>query len=500
MKAWVASLCFFVVLIGLMFLVQSVISSTREVKDKDLALPVRRPDYVNVDAGDKKFDTAERWEASHFNWERKAHREKDEMPVSDFVKTFQLAECPHCRSENEGGKYTMLIPLFHFTSNDKDWGKCPECQNQLQPPLGIDVVDYEYKFYAADEDKRRQALEEEKKRQDNDNQRQEDEKDRDDDGLPNELEERLGMDPNDRNDVRYDNDGDGFSNIFEIENRTIPNDPKDHPPMWWRLQLKDIRQIELPVKFMALNDNANQDKNTWQLQFNYPDPNPRRAGRLTSSYLRIGSTIKIEGRTYKVDDVERKIVERKRVGGNLDAKEEVVEKVDESVVTLIEVVKAGVTPDKLKMVLNQTAYSSDRRPVLVDTGNLKNRREYVLKVGDSLPLGLFSTDKKEGGLTAKERRREVRYYRLKSVDIAKMSVEMEDVTKVAPDKKKKDAKGAEQEAKAVEKVPIIITKKGMIPADKTPIKKVEKRAETDGEDDEIVRAAGPRAKNNIFDR
>ena len=481
----------FVIFIGLMFLVQSVISSTREVKDKDLALPARRPDYVNEDAGDKKFDTAERWEASHFDWQRKAHREKDELPVSDFVKSFSMAECPHCGSEDESGKYTMLIPVFHFNSTDKELGKCPECQNQLQPPLNIDVVDYEYKFYAADEDKRLKTAEEEKKRQETENQRQEDEKDRDDDGLPNEVEERFGMDPNDRYDVRYDIDGDGFSNIFELENKTMPNDPKDHPPMWWRLQLKDIRQIELPVKFMALNDNANQDKNTWQLQFNYPDPNPRRAGRLTSSYLRIGSTIKIEGKTYRVEDVERKIIERKRAGGNLDAKGELVEKIDESEVTLVEVAKAGVTPDKLKMVLNKTAYSSDRRPVLVDTGNIKNKREYVLKVGDTLPIGLFATEKKEGGLTAKERRREVRFYRLKSVDIANMRVEMEEIVR-ASDKKKNNVK--EETSGKKEVVPIIITKAGMVPADKTPIKKVEKKNDVDGDEEEIVRAPGPGVK------
>ena len=299
------------------------------------------------------------------------------------------------------------------------------------------------------------------------------------------------MDPNDRYDVRYDIDGDGFSNIFELENKTMPNDPKDHPPMWWRLQLKDIRQIELPVKFMALNDNANQDKNTWQLQFNYPDPNPRRAGRLTSSYLRIGSTIKIEGKTYRVEDVERKIIERKRAGGNLDAKGELVEKIDESEVTLVEVAKAGVTPDKLKMVLNKTAYSSDRRPVLVDTGNIKNKREYVLKVGDTLPIGLFATEKKEGGLTAKERRREVRFYRLKSVDIANMRVEMEEIVR-ASDKKKNNVK--EETSGKKEVVPIIITKAGMVPADKTPIKKVEKKNDVDGDEEEIVRAPGPGVK------
>ena len=58
----------FLIFIGLMFLVQSVISSTQEVKESDLRLPPRQPDYVNEDEKDPKFNTETRWMNSNFKW------------------------------------------------------------------------------------------------------------------------------------------------------------------------------------------------------------------------------------------------------------------------------------------------------------------------------------------------------------------------------------------------------------------------------------------------
>jgi hypothetical protein len=256
----------------------------------------------------------------------------------------------------------------------------------------------------AEEGKRQQAeeqrrVEEEKRREEDERKRVEDvkrERDRDGDGIINADEVRFGMDENDPHDARYDNDGDGFSNIFELENGYWPNKPLDHPPLWWRLRVKDVRKFELDVKFMALNDSGSPDKKNWMVQFNHPDPNPRRKGRMTSTYLYIGSTLHIDGRTYRVADIERVVTEKKRAASALEAGEkgEVVEKVDESRVTMVEVVRNGGEPEKLVFVINQVAYSNDYRPVLEDTGRLTGKnREFTRRIGEMFRMGLFKAEK-----------------------------------------------------------------------------------------------------------
>lgn len=53
--------------------------------------------------------------------------------------------------------------------------------------------------------------------------------DSDGDGIPDEDERKLGMDPNDPNDVNADLDGDGFSNLEEYNAKTDPKDKLSHP-------------------------------------------------------------------------------------------------------------------------------------------------------------------------------------------------------------------------------------------------------------------------------
>jgi len=582
----------FLIFIGLMFLVQSVISSTQEVKESDLRLPPRQPDYVNEDEKDPKFNTETRWMNSNFKWNSIPALTVNGEPNNDLVSPFQMAACPHC-SKLRGKRYTMLIPMAHFNSKDEKFNRCPECGVKLLAPLMINIPELEREFFIIDNDRmllethaealykeederikqeeervkqeeeRKKQLEDERIRQEEERirqeeeerntlekiasdlwqetieednrlteistklhqeeeaqvtyeftrlteisaklhqeeetqtlyeftrlteisaklhqeaidetnrmqdifakvhqeeaekQRAEDEKDRDDDGLPNDEETKYGMNPDDPNDIRYDNDGDGFTNLFEIQNGFRPDDPKDHPPLWWRLQIKAIRRIELPIKFMALNDNASSDKSTWLLQFNYPDP--RRKGRMTSAYRQIGNTLEIDGRPYRIEDVERIVTEKERAAGNLD-EGTVIDKIDESRVTMVEVVKdPAAVPDKLVMVINKTAYSNDMRPALVDGGNIRRKTEKVLKVGENITLGLFATEnKQEGGLTSAQRKKEVRTYQLKSVDAEKLIIHMIDVTP-----------GLEDDKKSGE---IVIQGIGKVPANLTPIKKVE---------------------------
>jgi len=516
----------FVFFIGLMYLVQSVISSTREVTDADLKLPVRKPDYEKVERKNPDFDTVKLWYDSHLKWEN-----NNKANTNDFVSVIKMARCPYCGKARENDsevEYTSIIPLSHFSD-----GKCPECGSELKPPWNVNVDEMMEKFRVQDaeklrleeerrlaEEKKRQEeeelkriedekrkeeedrirteeeagnrLAEEKRRIDEDLKREEDERvrleeeetrrieeekkrveeekrerDRDGDGILNSDETRFGMDPEDPHDARYDNDGDGFSNIFELEQGYWPNNPLDHPPLWWRLKVKEVKKSELDVKFMALNDNGSSNKKDWMVQFNHPDPNPRRKGRMTSSYLYLDTVFPgtIDGKRYKVLDIERVTVEKKRAASALEASEkgEIVEKVDESFVTMIEIVEPGKTAEKLKFVINQQAYSNDHRPIFVDTGSIRSakRREFTCRIGETFKLGLFGSSNEKGEkLTRKQLLGEVRSYRLKSVDDAKLSVVIEEVL----------PEGSKEKPQVFE-----INKDGKIPAKQLPIRKVQKQ-------------------------
>ena len=447
----------FVLFICLMFLVQSVINSTNEVTEADLKLPERKPDFINENAADGKFDTVKIREITRLTWGERQGKddEKDVNPAAavwaDFVSAFPMAACPHCK-EVKKSDYTMLIPLASFTAKDAvEKSRCPQCNKELPAAPEISLKELE--------------------------ELSDSNPDRDNDGVLDEVEKQYGMNSDDPFDGRYDLDGDGFSNVFEISNEFRPNDASSHPPYWWRLHIKKIEKIELPVRFMALSDNgAHDDKSRWTLQFNHPDHYGRK--RIASSFRSIGGTIQIENRRYKIVDVERRLTPVKGVVID-ESQKEVAKKgyIDTSRVFLTEVsVKNGAKPDKLVMVVNQPAYSSDKRPVLVDSGDIReNRKEYALKLNDTIKLEQFAVENTmngESGGKRKQRNRVVATYRLKSVDDEKNSITLEEVV---AKKKKGDAKSE----------PIVITMGDLkVPVKMTPIKKVERAVENDNAENE----------------
>lgn len=423
----------FCVFIALMFLVQNIINSTKSVEEKDLNIPQRRPDFVNEDQNDFKFQTDKRREETKLQWNFTAVNGN----ASDFIHVFEMAACPHCakNSEESGAKnYTMLIPASFFTKEKK----CPECQNELvvAKPITEDEMK-ETVFSAADKDR---------------------------DGIDDEIEQKFGMDSNDPNDARYDKDGDGFSNIFEIRNGFSPDDAEDHPEYWWRLRLNSISQIKLPVAFMALSVGGNpDDKSKWSLQFNLPDRYGRKDKNgnliITSRIVDIGGDITIDGRRYRVEDVERRV---KTVSHNDDQQDKALTnegKVDISRVFLTEIGKKS-NPDKLVMVINQPAYSSDKRPVLLDTGN-PDGKEVILKIGETITLK--TTAKDHNGRT---RTRKAVTYKLKSVDAENNTIT---VTQVL------DRNDRRKDREKIEAEEIVIPMGGKVPAKETPIKEVEKK-------------------------
>ena len=78
--------------------------------------------------------------------------------------------------------------------------------------------------------------------------------DSDKDGIPNDVEVALGLDPNNAADAGGDIDGDGFTNLEEYVAKTDPKDPNSHPDYLDSLSVdgKPVTKT-LPVFFKDIN-------------------------------------------------------------------------------------------------------------------------------------------------------------------------------------------------------------------------------------------------------
>ena len=88
--------------------------------------------------------------------------------------------------------------------------------------------------------------------------------DGDGDGLPDEWELKVGLNPNDASDATADKDGDGFTNLEEFKAKTDIADAKDHP------DYLDSLKIALPLKptYMPfVFTRANKIPSGWRLEF-----------------------------------------------------------------------------------------------------------------------------------------------------------------------------------------------------------------------------------------
>ncbi len=75
-------------------------------------------------------------------------------------------------------------------------------------------------------------------------------RDSDGDGIPDEVETKLGLNPNDASDTNADKDNDGFTNIEEYRAKTDLNDPDSHPDYLDSLKLvAPLKETTLPFYF-----------------------------------------------------------------------------------------------------------------------------------------------------------------------------------------------------------------------------------------------------------
>jgi hypothetical protein len=96
--------------------------------------------------------------------------------------------------------------------------------------------------------------------------------DSDNDGIPDKIENKWGLNPNDPSDAAGDLDGDGFTNLEEYLAGTDLRDPKSHPALVTLLRVKELRGKPMPLIFSGVN---RMPDGKLQLVFNQTSPYAR---------------------------------------------------------------------------------------------------------------------------------------------------------------------------------------------------------------------------------
>jgi hypothetical protein len=349
--------------------VLSIASQTSEVKDSDLKIPTRQPDF-EPEADKAKYSVSAIRREGTYIWQKGVARSKQASSgfYSDLTEFPGLAVCLPGKDDsgNESG-CGMMVPRSVFSGKP-----CPNCGRILPTPPARPKM-------------RRNVITPD---------------DSDGDGISNTDEEKYRLDKLNPHDALYDADSDGFSNIYEIENKTDPTIARQHPPYWTLLRIVAVRREELPIRLKSINTNRSNDPKRWDIQLNVDLKRNDGSTRTRTELARLNGTVKIENRTYKIVKIERVLADS---SGKSVKKEEFVaggvmqgtgdKAQDLSKIYLEEVLdykqkQRGDKPDKLEMQVLKPVYSSDRRPVLENMGAPEGKRQSkAYRVGEQIVMG-----------------------------------------------------------------------------------------------------------------
>ena len=200
--------------------------------------------------------------------------------------------------------------------------------------------------------------------------------DSDGDGLPDEYENKYGLDPKNPADIDEDKDGDGFTNMEEFTAGTDPSDPKSHP------DYLDSLKLVLPLKetFLPFHCERVAPLPGGDFRFYFKDMSKKNAyGKLGLGYdMKTGENI---GKTdFVVKGYEKKTKKVKIAAGK--GEKALEREVDASEVTIER------KSDRKKLVLvvgaNKQKVAVDAKATLVYERN--GTKEFVVVPGDTIDL------------------------------------------------------------------------------------------------------------------
>ncbi len=192
--------------------------------------------------------------------------------------------------------------------------------------------------------------------------------DTDADGIPDYVEKLYGLNPANSKDALYDKDEDSFSNIQEYKfNPEGINNPSIHPPFISRLVLENIEETKIPLtvkKIIRNGDNADD----WTIQVNLII-----GDNAKTRFLKIGSTIDLNGLVYRITGIEDNVIE------NLNPKLNAFVKHDVSKILL-----ENQSGEVIKAKLNEPVYEPSRLATFKD---ISDGKLIKLRVNNSVEIG-----------------------------------------------------------------------------------------------------------------
>jgi len=357
---------FLLVFVFLLFYLIELSKSTHTITREDLQIPTREPNYRKNDFLHKKYQTNYIF-TKNCGWNKSTARVDKDKIYTDLLVPFECARCPF------GNK---VIPRYYFFGQIDHPRNCPLCDKPLPRPLTERIDD-----------------------------RPPNPMDQDNDGIPNVVEVKLGLDPENPDDALYDMDDDGFPNIYEYQKKTNIKLSKSHPPLYERLHLVEFRETLLPFKLMLVNTNGGKkDPADWVIQINQMIK-----GKSKTKFKYLDDRMTLDKTPYTITKIDAKHVEE-RIGGTIVKK-------DKSKVFL----KSRDGKYTITMQVGKDVYSPKPKAIIED---LATGQKYHVGAGDTIamPLKTKASFYKSG----KPRKRKTKKYKVFKVERKKNQVIIED--------------------------------------------------------------------------
>ncbi len=292
----VALLALFIIFALLLVHLYTIIQATGEVKDSDLQIPTRDPDYQLADLKKLEFNLPELFKYNTVWNASTARKSENSKHFSDVMTVFKITRCGYCNH---------LIPRTYMENAEKcPYFNCSSKENLKKPR-------------------------EEKKGENGTVQL-----DSDEDGIPNLVELVYNLNPYDASDAELDLDDDGFINYYEYQQmkdadefkkifseeqknfsseeqkNLILKDPKKHPGLYLGLKIDRLERQPLNMDLLGITvDKKNKNRAAWPIQIKIKEQyigtgKKRRLHKERTNVTYIGEKIKLETGEYTIEDIK----------------------------------------------------------------------------------------------------------------------------------------------------------------------------------------------------
>jgi hypothetical protein len=314
----------------LLWLMETINKSTQETSNTS-SVQVRRTVYTPLDPATASTE-------SYFNrstlWQKSSKRNNDNksgnyiISYTDFLIPFKIA-----RSIANGAN-DKLIPYENYLV-----GICPISKQPLPKPDSDQLSNYTSSY------------------------------DYDEDGIPDVMEKKYGMNPEYNQDAQFDSDNDSFSNIVEYRyNKEGVLDPKIHPPLITRIRLVRVASTKIPITIKHILK-VGYNKDNWKIQINIRTPYQG----WRTKFLKIGDKFEVNKIKYVIKDI------KEEYETSLNPKLGILESVDKSVIVL-----EDSLDQTINAVMEQPVFEPNRRVVIKD---LFTNKEIITKINNIVSIG-----------------------------------------------------------------------------------------------------------------